>query len=322
VNQASAYNTRTSGNSAYLQFDNSTQSAAVLYYQYLGIRTVADETDLKYQLLRWLDVHGGYEYSNRKITSTPQFAAPGTASAVPYIQTNELNSGSLGVHVTPLKQLNIVLDDEIGRASRPFTPKGDKDYNVLVGRVSYKLRNLQFAASAKSNYNDNSVTVTAYSSHARTYSASASVSPRSWLSVDAMYSKSHVDTLGGIAFFAQSQLFQNQTSYYVSNIHAGVLTARFALKRADLYLGCSIVEDTGDGRPTAATTVVGPSLVPFQTAQTFPFRFASPMGRLSLRISERVRWNVGYQYFGYHESFSAGENYIAHTGFTSLLWSF
>ncbi len=322
VNQTSLYNARTDGDSAYLQFDNATQSSALLYFQYLGIRTIANETDFKYQLRPWLDLHGGYEYSNRRITSTQQFAISGTPAALPYFQTNELNSGSFGLHIVPLKQLTIVLDDEIGRSSRPFTSKGDKNYNALIARAVYKMRSFQMMASSHSDYNENSVTVSAFSSHSRIYSASASWSPRPWFGFDATYSKSHVDTLGGISFFAESQLFQNQVSYYVSNVHAGTFTARLSLKRADLYLGYSRIQDTGDGRTASVNTIIGPSIAAFQTAQTFPLTFQSPLARLSFRITERVRWNLGYQCFGYHEKFSAGENYLANTGYTSVLWSF
>jgi hypothetical protein len=322
VNQTSIYNVRTDGDSTYLQFDNATQSAASIYFQYLGIRTVANQTDLRYELTKWLDLHGGYNYSNRKITSNSQFALAGTPSALPYFQTSELNSGTFGLQLRPLKPLTILLEDEIGRTTRPFTPKGEKNYNVLVGRVVYKIKKLDLIGSSRADYNDNSVTLSSYSSHTRVYSASASWNPRSSFGLDATYSKSHVDTLGGIAFFAQSLLFSNQLSYYVSNIHAGTFAARLSFKRADLYVGYSHVQDTGDGRPTAASTIAGPNLVAFRTAQTFPLRFLSPLARLSFRISERVRWNVGYQYFGYHENFSAGENYLANTGYTSILWTF
>jgi hypothetical protein len=216
--------------------------------------------------------------------------------------------------------LTILVDGEVGRSNRPFTPKGERDYSALAGRIEYKLKSLQLMASSRSDYNENSVVLSAFSSHSRIYSGSASWSPRSWFAFDAAYTKSHLDTLGGIAFFAESQLFQNQVSYYVSNIHSGTFTA--TLKRADLYLGYSLVEDTGDGRPAAISTIIGPNLAAFQTAQTFPLKFQAPLARLSFRISERVRWNVGYEYYGYHEDFSSGENYLAHTGYTSLLWSF
>jgi len=57
-------------------------------------------------------------------------------------------------------------------------------------------------------------------------------------------------------------------------------------------------------------------------AQTFPLRYLSPQGRISLRINEKLRWNAGYQNYGYHEDFSALQNYRAHTGYSSVLWSF
>jgi hypothetical protein len=128
--------------------------------------------------------------------------------------------------------------------------------------------------------------------------------------------------LGGIAFFAGPQFLTNQLSYYVSNIHSATLSTRLGFKRLDLYLGYSRVQDTGDGRSSAISTIVGPNLTAFQTAQTFPLTFQSPSARLSVRITEKLRWNAGYQYYGYDEVFSHGENYLAHTGYTSILWSF
>ena len=172
------------------------------------------------------------------------------------------------------------------------------------------------------NYKTTAVTLTSYSSRSRTYSASASWSPRTWLSFDASYNKLHLDTLGGIAYFADAQL-QTGQSYYLSNIHAANAGVRLALlRRADLYFGYSHVQDTGDARATPFNAIVGPSLTAFQGAQTFPLRFQAPLARLSIRIAERLRWNVGYEYYGYHQQFFQENNYRAHTGYTSLLWSF
>ncbi len=319
----SFYDIRTDGTSAYLQYDNASQLSNFLFYQYLGIRTFATDTDVLYRLRKWLDLHGGYEYSNRRIVASPQVAFDGTVGTLPYAQTNELQSGSFGIRLRPIAPLTILLDGEIGRASRPFTPKGDKDYSALTARVQYRLKTLQLMATADSNYNENSVTLTSFSSHARTYSGSASWSPRPWLSFDANYSKIHLDTLGGIQFFAGTQLLQNQTSYYVSNLHSGTANVRFSLpKGIDLYLGYSRIQDRGDGRGNPFSTTVGPPLAAFQAAQTFPMKFEAPLARLSVRISERLRWNVGYQYFGYNAEFFPREDYHANTGYSSLSWSF
>jgi hypothetical protein len=61
---------------------------------------------------------------------------------------------------------------------------------------------------------------------------------------------------------------------------------------------------------------------PFYSAQTFPLSFESPLARLSLKLTPKLRWNAGYQYYRYHERFSDRQNYRAHTGFTSLTWAF
>jgi len=86
-------------------------------------------------------------------------------------------------------------------------------------------------------------------------------------------------------------------------------------------VGFSHVQDAGDGR-LAASGGTGAVLEAFLAAQTFPLTFRSPMGRLSVRLHENVRWNFGYQYYGYGEEFSTRQNYRAHTGYTSVLWSF
>jgi hypothetical protein len=56
--------------------------------------------------------------------------------------------------------------------------------------------------------------------------------------------------------------------------------------------------------------------------QVFPLSFESPLARVSLRINEKLRFNAGYQYYGYNEDFSSFQNYRAHTGYTSVTWSF
>jgi hypothetical protein len=218
--------------------------------------------------------------------------------------------------------LTVLLDGEIGRADHPFTPKADKDYHALAARAEYKWKTLRLTAQSKSDYNVNSVSLSAYSSHARTYSGSAAWSPKSWFSVDASASKAHLDTLGGIAFFAGAQFLPNQLSYYVSNLYSATFSTRLSYKRLDLWLGYSRIQDKGDDRATPTATIIGPNLSAFQTAQTFPLKLQVPQGRLSIRIHERLRWNFGYEYFGYHETFWSGENYAAHTGYTSVLWSF
>jgi len=94
----------------------------------------------------------------------------------------------------------------------------------------------------------------------------------------------------------------------------------------DLYAGYSITKDTGDGRSSAAPPgVTDPVQALFDSVQTFPLTFQSPVARVSVRITPKIRWNAGFQFYDYHEQFGPlgyYENYHANTGYTSVLWSF
>jgi hypothetical protein len=278
---------------------------------------------LNYQFRKWIGFFAGYDYSDRSIGSILTLGAP------LYEQTNILNAGVFGVRARPLPPLTILLSGEVGHANRPFSPKSDKNYQALNARVQYKKKSLMLSAYAQTNYNNDSISLTAYSSHARTYAANFSWAPLGWLSFNADYAKLHLDTLGGLSFFDSGELLQNQYSLYISNLHTGNIGMRFALgKRADLYAGYSHIQDTGDGRNDPLGTGFGTTIPAFQAAQTFPIKYLSPLARVSVQISNRIRWNVGYQYYGYHEDFfTTGDSlpsnaYRATTAYSSVLWSF
>lgn len=324
VNATSVYNIRIDGNSAYFLFNDATLTSNVQFFQYLGIRTVANETNINYQFSPHIGIYAGYNYTNRLIRSIEDFTVFDTSSPVNVNQTNHLHSGTAGVRLRPVKPLTISLEGEVGRADTPFTPISDRNYHVLGARAQYKVKNLTLSFQSRANYNVNSVSLSTYGSHSRNYSGTASWAPRDWFTLDAGYSKLHLNTVGGIAYFATGQFATGNQSYYFSNIHAANLGARFGVmhNRADLYIGYNHVQDIGDGRSTPAGPGIGSALPAFQAAQTLPLTYQSPLGRFSVRITDRVRWNVGYQYYAYREQFFAGQNFRAHTGYSSVLWSF
>jgi len=325
VNHTAVYNIRIDGNSVYAQFDNATQTLDYLQFEFLGIRTVANETDINFQATEKLGFFGGFHYSDRLIRSIEQTNVQGSIFNTPSEQSNQLRSGVFGIRLRPVKPLSIIVSGEIGRATHPLTPISERNYHALDARIRYKLKKVSFSASAQENYNVNSVSLSSYASHARTYSGDASWSPKDWFSLDASYSKLHLNTAGGIAYFASGPFVTGQQSIYVSNLHAASLTAHFDVKkRADLFVGYSHTQDTGDGRPVIINPLTGQLAAPsaFYTAQTYPLRFLSPMARLSFRINQKLRWNLGYQYYGYNADFYTNLDYHAHTGYSSLLWSF
>jgi hypothetical protein len=329
VNHTSYSNIRMDGSNTFQQFDNATLGVTVFNFQLLGIRLVTNGTDVRYQFNRKFTAYTGYQYSNRLIHSIEDTATPGSAfDGVEARQLNHLHAGIVGFNWTPLQPVRIHLEGEIGRNDNPFTPVSERNYHAINGRVDYRKGAVQLSGAYKENYNTNSITLTSYSSHARNFSANASWTGRSWFSLDAAYSHLHLDTLGGIAFFAgapRAQLITGQDSLYVSNIHSGTLMARFGvMKRVDLFVGYNVTRDVGDGRAAGSgpTDAVGALLY---SVQTFPLIYQSPLARVSIKLHEKLRFNMGYEYYGYKEDlglFGINNNYRANTGYTSLLWSF
>jgi hypothetical protein len=335
TNQTSLYHFRMQGNNWFAQFDNNGTPFPVTSFEFLGIRTISNSTDAEARFGKRFAIHAGYVYDDRRIRSIQGFETPANpasaADRAPIEQTNQLHAGVLGLRIKPARALSINADAEIGRAGNPFYPVSERNYQALRGRIEYKLRRFRIAAYTKTYYNTNGVSLAEYSSRSRTYGIDASWNARSWFSIDLGYGKQHLDTLGTIAYFAlittRNQLISSDQSFYVSNIHTASLAGRFSIKdRVDISIGYSHIQDLGDGRASSvlAQSAGSPytSQPAFYAAQTFPLRFNSPLAKVSVSITSKVRWNAGYQFYGYREDFATVQNYRAHTGYSSLSWSF
>ena len=328
---SSVDNTQMAGNNAFTEFNDATLTSSVINFQFLGIRLLTNSSDIRYRLSKKLDFFVGFRYADRVIRSTEDGAAPGLAlgtNGTTAEQSNHTTAGVAGVNWLPITGLRMHVEGEVGTNNNPFAPISLRNYHIIRARAQYRRKSTSLGASYQENYDNNSIVVTSYSSHARNYSADASWAAKSGISFDASYSQLHLDTIGGIAFFAGAPTPSPVTglqSIYISNIHALTFGMRLAAtKRADLYLGYSLTNDTGDGRSTLAAQST-PAEQVFYDVQTFPLTYQTPVARLSVRINEKLRWNAGYQYYGYQEEFgvlSQIQNYRAHTGYTSLLWAF
>jgi hypothetical protein len=336
VNNTSISSNRIDGQSSYTEADDGVNLGTTVYFRYLGVRLVTNSTDVNYRVNPWFGFYAGYHYSDRLITTVEGDEVPAFANSTTsflYQVSNHQNAGVLGLRFRPLKPLTINVDGEVGRTAYPLAPISPSDYHTINARILYRVKNLQLSTSYKQNYNLNPpMSFSTYSSYARTYNAAASWTPRNWFSIDASYSKQHLNTLDGLAFFSAttpegpSQLQTGYSSLYISNIHSGNLGARIAIgRRADVYAGYTITRDTGDGRSQAAPLGVNDLQALLDSVQTFPLAYHSPMARLSIRIAPKVRWNAGWQYYDYNEQFHLlgyNQNFHAHTGYTSVLWSF
>ena len=333
VNNTSISNNRIDGLSSYSEYFSGANLGTTIYFRYLAVRLITNSTDVNYRANKWLGFYGGYHYSDRQVRTVEAFNLPafsGAGENDSYSVTNQLQSGLAGIRIRPIKPLTINIDGEIGRNTEPLTPIADGRYHTVGGRIDYRTKKLQLSGQYREAYNHNVVSdFSLFGSHSRTYSASASWAPMSRLTLDASYVKLHLDTESFLAFFAPTgTLVTQDPSLYRSNIHSVNFGSRIDLgRRADLYLGYSIVKDLGDGRSTQILPGAAgdPVQALLSSVQTFPLSYQSPLARLSIRISAKVRWNAGWQYYNYGEKFeilSYYQNFHAHTGYTSVLWSF
>ncbi len=314
TNQTSFHNSRMEGDAVYREVNNAITFDDLLHFRLLGIRAVSNQTDVNFRAANWVTLHSGYHYATRRIRSREQLASDGSPETVAAEQNNRQDAGSAGVRLHPARPLRVSLNAEVGRSGRPFFPVSDKDYHALGGRIQYKTRTLYLSASTRASFNTNSVALSVRSSRGRSHSLDGSWTARSWLAMEGGYSKIHLDTVSGVAYFATT-LVKDQRSHYLSNLHGAHGGVRVGLgSRYELWLGYTRVQDAGGRHPAAAAA--------FPAAQAFPLIFQSPLARPSRRLSNRLRWNAGYQFHRYGEEFAPGRNYRAHTGFTGVLWSF
>ena len=322
-NGTALYNSRTQGNDTFVQVSPGAPTRIVTY-NYLGVRTLSNDTTLNYQWTKMVGMFATYHYSDRYIASREV-----TDNAlIPAQQTDILNATQFGFRLRPVQALTVQLSGEVGRSNRPFTPVAPRNYNAINGRIQYRVKSFQVLATTNTDYNNNSVNIASYASHSRRYAADGSWNPRSWFSLDAGYSKMHLDTSGGIAYRVSppaGTLITGERSLYFSNLHTIYSGIRFTVKdRIEIYAGLTRVEDKGDGRATAAGPAIGSPRAIFEVVQTYPLTFQSPVGRVSVKINNKLRWNAGYQYYGYRQEFNLNPNlnYQANTGYTSLSYSF
>jgi hypothetical protein len=302
ANHAGFYQIQMDGGASFRQVNNSGQAFTSVQFQQLAIRDFSNATDAQYRLQPWAGLRAGYRFSHRRIRSLTGVTELGATDAVRHQQENRLHSSVAGARFQPAKPLSLMFDGEIGRVDRPFLALSEKRYHLLSARIQYRNnKGLMLAASTRANYNFNSDSLFHHSSRSRDFTLDASWSGRGGIGFDAGYARLHLDTLTGLAYFASLELVRDR-SLYISNIHALHTTVRIALAgRADLFAGYSRTQDTG---------------------RTFPLTYDAPQARMSIRIHDKLRLNFGYQRYRYEERMLLAVNYRAHTGYTSLLWSF
>jgi hypothetical protein len=316
TNHTALSHIRMSGSAALLELVNGAPVGSSVPFRLLGVRMIANATAVDYRPARWFGGQIGYQYSSRRIRSIQ--AVNVTGPQLPDEQTNGLHVLTAGVRMRTGRSWVIQADGELGRADQPVFPISGRNYQAARGRIEYRREAFRVGAFARLDYNVNSAALSSFASRSRQYGADGAWTLARGAYLDLAYAKLHLDTLGSLFYFRGASIASDQ-SYFVSNLHTAHVTLRMSVSnRAELSLGWSHTHDTGGRRPSAASA---PFLL---AAQQLPMGFTSPLGNISIRIRENLRWNAGYQYYRYGEP--AHQRRLgemrAHTGYSSVTWAF
>jgi hypothetical protein len=324
TNQTGYHQTRMEGDGRYSELNNGDAGFALVSFQSLGIRNLTNASETSWQPRTWIGLFGNYQVSQRRIRSVELMETEIRAVPRPTEQFNRQHAGAGGIRLQPLKPLRVLFSAETGRNDRPFYPTSDKDYQAIQARADYRGAKGEISASYSSFTNTNSANLFVHSSTGRTWAVDGGWTPVSGVRLDAGYHFAHLDTLTGLAYFADFALVESERSYYLSRLHTLHAGAQVQVrKRVDFYAGFVRTQDRAATPQSLAGGLNTPATLPlFAGAQVFPVAFVSPQARVSVVLRRNLRWNAGWQYYDYSERLLRLQDYSAHTGFVSLSYSF
>jgi hypothetical protein len=312
---------------------------------HLASERVSDSLDLNYQVNKWLGLNSEYRYTARWLIN--DLIRTGTTNSRDLNSlSNHLNTGTFGFRLKPMRSLSVSADATIGRDNSPETPVSPAHFHNLRARADYRAKKMRFGLSYRQMYNLNAplsvvsastgqllagAPLDYYASHSRDFSANTSFEANRHLSLDLSYTKLHLDTLANLwaelpaSVGATIVSTRGYISQYTSNQHTISLTARTNFKRGTFYAGYNITRDTGDGREHQDLGLTNPAAAFTALANTFPLTYQAPLARLSIKISPKLQWNGGWEFYRYNQKFGYfgyQPYYRAETGYTSLSFTF
>ncbi len=291
------------------------------YRRYLNL------IEADYDINRRLSVHGGYRFTDRHIELGVNDVAAG-ALAEPELEEfdNQTNSFIFGFRAKPFRMWSLYFDLERGGADNVFTRVSNYDFtNVRLRSILRPTKTITFNASLITRDNDNpSVSEDnppqdfGVNVKTRIFSASADWTPNEKLSFSGGYTYAHVASEATIVFNAgvppAPSLRTVGLSRYFMNDNFAFFNAYWQiLPRLSFYGGYRINNDPGQGdRVSEPAVLIG----------SFPYQFQSPEAKFVVKLTNRIDWIAGYQYWDYQESFPNLQQYEAHLPYTSVRFYF
>ena len=280
-----------------------------------------------YDIARWLSVHAGYRYTDRHIELGVNDFAAGTEPE-PELEEfdNRTNSFIFGFKAKPARIWSLYFDFERGESDNVFTRVANYDYtNVRLRSILRPTKTITINASLITRDNDNpSVSEDnppqdfGANVKTRNFTASADWTPNEKLSLNGGYTYAHVASEASIVFFAgvppAPSVRTVGVSRYFMNDNFAFFTAYWQMfPRLSVYGGYRINNDQGQGdRVSTPSELIG----------SFPYQFQTPEVKLAVKVTNRIDWIAGYQYWDYQESFPNLQRYQAHVPYTSVRFYF
>lgn len=313
TNVTSFHNTRIDGQASVVEMTFFRDE--FLRVDHLAVRRLSNATEARFQPVRQVAVFGAYRVSDRRARASdavryPEFEFGRDLKG----QDNSLRSGAAGVRWLPARGLRASVDLEVGRADRPLAATSERRFQNQSARLRWTHGPLSAGGFFLRRVNDNPTDLVYFSSMSRSHGLQASWASReSGTVVDGSYTVLNMRVSSAILnLFEVSYPPQRSQAAYAANIHIVTAGLSFELAKRVRFVGrYSLTKDT-------AGTIGGFSLDGQRVTTGLPVSYHSPQALLTLRIAQRVAWNVGWQYYGYAERFSGTRGYRAHIGFSSL----
>ena len=314
-------------------FNNLAVSKSTKYRKY------QDTVEGDYQFNKNYSIHFGYRYGSRRIEQILSGFALNTNAPVALVpedvvETNHTNAFFAGFKARPAKNWTVYFDAEHGTADNVFTRIGNYNYTNVRAKSRYapnRKINFNFAVITKDNANPSEIAGVSLNDFGvnvkvRTFTSSVAWNPTPKLSFSSGYNYNWVNSDAVVDYFFQvppaasvrhpighSLYFQRNNFLYFDAVAQ-------LCPRVTLYASYRVNQDNGQGNRLS-----DPTGTPGILINSYPMSFQSPEGRLSIKINRHLDWNLGYQYYNYHENALVGprpQNYHAHLPYMSLRFYF
>ena len=276
-----------------------------------------------YQFNEDYAAHVGYRFTDRRIElanidsstfSDPR--VPATSATGSDLFNNRTHGFIAGFKARPVRAWTLWADVDHGTADNVFTRLAN--YNVTNFRVRSRItpsRKLSISMSLLTRNNTNpsftedlQLSPTALPQNlevrvkSRVFDGSIDWTPNERFMLSTGYTRMNVTSNAGIILFLSNVETVGTSQYFMRDNNFFVNVFVQPHPRLSFFASYRINDDNGQGSllPTANNVIIG----------SYPMRLVSPEARLTWKMSNKVDWNFGYQYYAYHETYLSPLNVL------------